>query len=125
METVAPYGAISWPINQGNAMLPRLEPVKKMLVIFPDMGMRLCASFSRVGKVEAMNRPVPIVPSQRNNSVLEKMTKMSRLRMVPQKFIPKILAGFNFTAKGIASRRPIVKAPQNVAFTVAAIVGSP
>lgn len=71
-------------------MLPRLEPTKNMLVILPDRCMRLWASLSRVGKVEAMNNPVPMVPIQSSVSLEEKKMMISKLRMTPQKFTQSI-----------------------------------
>ena len=90
MAIVAPNGLISWPMNQGKAIPPRLDPTKKMLVILPDRCMRLCASFNKVGKIEAIKKPVPIVPSQRNISAEENAIRKSRLIIIPQKLIHNI-----------------------------------
>ena len=120
-----PKGAINWPISQGMDILPRLAPTKNQLVVFPDMCMRLCASFRIVGKMEAINSPVPIVPNHKTHCTAGNKMMSRTLMITPIRSAHRMVWGFKRAANGIETRRPTVNVPQKVALMVAARVGVP
>ncbi len=122
IATHGPTGSNNWPISQGKTIPPLLAPTKNQLVTRPVMWSRLSARESMVGKIEAMAKPVPKVPTQMMTSEFGQSMIRPTLTNTPITSTNRTEESLNFEAMGIDNNLPRVNDPQNQEVTKAAVV---
>ena len=110
--TRGPIDSKSYPMSQGRNIPPALAPTKNQPVILPVMVILRSARESVVGKMAAIEKPAPNVPSQAAMSEFDQSNISPRLMIAPPKSASKINRGLKRVAIGMDNSRPAVRAPQ-------------
>ena len=103
----------NWPMSQGRLMAPILAPKKNQPVVNPVMVIRRAASDMVTGKTEAIERPIPMAPTQRASGESGQRMMIPRQISQPARSPIRMSEGLARTDIGMASNRPRVSAPQN------------
>src|SRR6266536_4232755 len=107
---------------KGTVIAPALDVRTNQPVTWPVMLIRRPANESVVGKIEAIERPRPAVPSMTTANERGIKSINPTLKRHPARLPVRIDSGLRRAANGIVAIRPKVRAPQNNDVRYAAVV---
>jgi hypothetical protein len=107
-----PTASKNCPIVQGISIPPKLAPIKKILVVFPLIGVRCSTKVMVDGKIAAIDNPRQIDPHHMAMIDPENVNITARLTRQQANDPASNLPGETRVDIGTASNLPAVSAPQ-------------